>query len=148
MSWSGSGVMAQTHVDKWENELALDLGSESQWKAAFFGSSVTPNFTTDTAYNANTWLLANESAGVGYTAGGLAIVSTTIVASSGNMVWDFDNLQLDDSTIVAEGYLAYAPSVSNRALLAVWFGAPKETQDGTFLVTLDPAGAAVLDCTP
>jgi hypothetical protein len=118
-------------------------------KAAFFGAGVTPNFGTDTAYNVGTWDSAtNESAGAGYTAGGIAVVTTTLAHVSGSMRLDYDNFQLDDSSIIAEGYLLYADTAGDLGVLAVWFGEAKETQAGTFLVTHDPSGAAILDCTP
>lgn len=148
MAWSASGLFVATHIDKWDDTLlALDLTSETMWKAAFWGASVTPNFGTDTAYGSAPWN-SGESSGAGYTAGGIAVVSTTLTHVSGSMSFDAANFQIDDSTIISEGYLLYADTVSDRALLAVWFGEPKETQDGTFLVTHDPAGIAVLDCTP
>jgi hypothetical protein len=127
----------------------LDLTSETMLKAAFFGAGVTPNFGTDTAYDVGTWDSAtNEVVGAGYTEGGIAVVTTTLANVSGSMRLDYDNFQLDDSSITAEGYLLYAETAADLAVLAVWFGEAKETQAGTFLVTHDPAGAAVLDCTP
>lgn len=148
MAWSASGLMVATHIDKWDDTaLTLDLTSETQWKAAFWGASVTPNFGTDTAYGVAPWN-AGESSGAGYTAGGIAVVNTTLAHVSGSMRFDADNFQIDDSTITAEGYLLYASTVSNRAFLAVWFGEPKSTEDGTFLVTHDASGIAILDCTP
>jgi hypothetical protein len=148
MAWSASGLFVTTHIDKWDDtQLAIDLSSETQLKAAFWGSSVTPNFGTDTAYGVAPWN-AGESSGAGYVAGGEPVVNTTLTHVSGSMRFDADNFQIDDSTIIAEGYLLYAATVANRAILAVWFGQAYETQDGTFLVTHDAAGIAVLDCTP
>lgn len=148
MAWSASGLFVATHIDKWDDTgLTLDLTSESQWKAAFWTASVTPNFGTDTAYGSAPWN-SGESSGAAYTAGGIAVTATTLTSTSGSMVFDCANFQIDDSTITSEGYLLYASTVSNRAFLAVWFGEPFETQDGTFLVTHDPTGVALLDCSP
>ncbi|WP_327587032.1 hypothetical protein OHA25_08475 [Nonomuraea sp. NBC_00507] len=147
MAWSASGLFVATHVDQWDvTNLAIDLGAEDG-KLALWGSAVTPNFTTDTAYGVAPWN-AGESSGAGYTAGGPTLTLTTLTAASGSMVFDAENVQLNNSTIIAEGALQYWPLKSNRAFLAVWFGAPKETQDGTFLITWHASGIAVLDCSP
>jgi hypothetical protein len=141
--------MVASYVDKWDPTLlATDLTSETDLKAAFFGAGVTPNYNADTAYNADTWLLANESSGAGYTAGGVVLTGTTLVATSGSMVFDTNNISIPNSTIAAEGYLGYDDAHADRALWAVWFGSLEETQDGTFLVTMDPAGVYSLDLTP
>jgi hypothetical protein len=149
MAWSASGLMVAAHIDKWDDsQLATDLTSETDLKAAFFGVAVTPNFGTDTAYNAGTWATANESSGAGYTAGGVLVVNTTLTHASGSMKFDGDNFSIPDSTIIAEGYLLYDDAHADRALAAVWFGEDFETQDGTFLVTHDSLGIFLLDLTP
>lgn len=147
MAWSASGLMVVTHIGVWSNTIAADLTSEVMMKAALWGASVTPNFGTDTAYGSAPWN-SGEASGAGYTAGGLLVTTTTLTHASGSMKFDHDNFQWDDSTITAEGYLEYLDTLSNEALLAVWFGEPFETQDGTFLVTHDASGVAILDCTP
>ncbi|MEV7011538.1 hypothetical protein [Streptosporangium sp. NPDC051022] len=148
MAWSASGLMVASHVDKWDDtQLATDITSETDIKAAFWGSSVTPNFTTDLAYGSSPWN-SGQSSGAGYTAGGIVVTGTTLVASSGSMKFDADNFSLPNSTITAEGYLLYDHAHSDRALAAVWFGSPQSTQDGTFLVTHDPAGIYSIDLTP
>ncbi|MFI7532570.1 hypothetical protein [Streptosporangium sp. NPDC049376] len=147
MAWSASGLFVATHIDQWDpTNLAIDLTAEDS-KVAFWGSSVTPNFDTDTAYNTAPWN-SGQSSGAGYTAGGPTLTGTTLAVVSGSMRFDADNVQLDNSTITSEGVLHYWPNKTNRAFLAVWFGAPKETQDGTFLITWHANGIAVLDCTP
>jgi hypothetical protein len=151
MPWSASGLMAGTQMDQWDpSALAIDLTAETL-KAAFWGPNITPDFSAAApAYGTAPWngQAGGESQGVGYTAGGILILNTTLAIVSGSLRWDADNLQIDDSTIIAEGYISYVPAVGNRIFHATWFGEPKETQDGTFLVTHDPAGIAVLDCTP
>ncbi|MFF0860893.1 hypothetical protein ACFYUV_03970 [Nonomuraea sp. NPDC003560] len=147
MSWSASGLFVATHVDQWDaSNLGINLDAEDS-KFALWGSAVTPNYTTDMAYGSAPWN-AGESSGTGYTAGGPTLANTTITGASGSMTFDADNVQLNNSTIIAEGGVHYFPTKSNRLFLAVWFGAPKETQDGTFLITWHASGIAVLDCTP
>ncbi|MGA5764471.1 hypothetical protein [Nonomuraea bangladeshensis] len=148
MAWSGSGIMAGTQMDQWDASLlGMDITLETL-KAAFWGSSVTPDFSAAApAYGSAPWN-AGEASGAGYTAGGILIVNTTLAIVSGQLRWDADNFQLDNSTITAEGYISYLPTVSNRIFHATWFGEPKSTEDGTYLVTHDPLGMCALDCTP
>lgn len=141
MAWSASGMFRQTQLDQWDDTaLSLDLTVETG-KLAFFGSSVTPNYGTDTAYGTAPWN-SGEASGAGYTSGGPLLTGTTLAIVGSSMVFDADNTQLDSSTITAEGALLYYPAKSNRALLAVWFGAAKSTQDGTFLITWASGGVA------
>lgn len=148
MAWSSSGVMAAAFVDKFDDTLlATDWTSETDLKAAFFGNTVTPNFTTDTAYGSGTWA-GGESAGAGYTAGGVVLTGTTLLASSGVATFDANNILIADSTIVAAGYLGYDDAHADRALWAVSFGAEAETQDGDFLVTHDSLGIVYYDLVP
>lgn len=147
MAWSASGLFIATYLDQWDStNLALDLTAEDG-KLAFFDSTVTPNFTTDTAYGTAPWN-AGEASGAGYTTGGPTLVNTTLTVSSGTVYFDADNITLTSSTITAEGALQYWPTKSNRAFLAVWFGGVKETQDGTFLITWNSSGIAAIDLTP
>lgn len=149
MTWTASGLMVQSHIDKWDDsQLATDLTSETDLKAAFFKPAATPNFGTDTAYNVGTWVVANEASGAGYNPGGVLVVNTTLTHASGSMKFDADNFSIPNSTIVAEGYGLYDDAHADRMLGAVWFGGSFETQDGTFLVTHDPAGIYLLDLTP
>ncbi|MFD8556617.1 hypothetical protein ACFV1N_04900 [Streptosporangium canum] len=149
MAWSASGLMVATHIDQWDDTaLSVDLTSEVDLKAAFWGSSVTPVFNDlAPAYGTAPWN-SGESAGAGYTGGGIAVTGTTLAVASGSMKFDADNFSIPNSTIIAEGYLLYDDSTSDRAIAAVWFGGPEETQDGTFLVTHDAAGVFSLDLTP
>lgn len=151
MAWTASGLFVQTQIDQWDaSNLAINLMA-TDGKLALWGSSVTPDFNqvspTPPAYGSAPWN-AGEAAGTGYTAGGPVLTGTTLTINAGSMVFDADNVQLNNSTIIAEGALQYWPTKSNRAFLAVWFGGPKETQDGTFLITWHASGIAVFDCTP
>lgn len=148
MAWGGSGLMGPTQMDQWDpSALAIDLTAEDS-KAAFWTVSVTPNYNTDTAYGSAPWN-SGESSGAAYTAGGILVTGTTLAVASGVMKYDYDNFEIPNSTFAARGYLHYFPNKSNRAFSAVDFGADDlETQDGTWLVTHDPSGTALLDYIP
>lgn len=150
MTWVASGFMVATHIDQWDDTaLSVDLTSEVDLKAAFYGSAVTPDYSAAApAYNVGAWVTAGESSGAGYTAGGIAVITTTLAVVTGSMKFDADNFSIPNSTITSEGYGLYDDSTQDRMVLAVWFGEPQETQDGTFLVTHDAAGIASLDLTP
>ncbi|MEU8196333.1 hypothetical protein AB0C10_21355 [Microbispora amethystogenes] len=147
MGWSASGVMGQFLLDQFDpSDLSVDLTAEDG-KLALWGSAVTPNFNSDLAYGTSPWN-SGECSGAGYTAGGPTLTGTTLVASGGVLTFDADNVQLNGTTITSEGGLIYWPNKSNRAYAAIWWGAPKETQDGTFLITWHSSGIVVSDYTP
>lgn len=148
MAFTVSGIMVASYVDKFDDtQLATDMTSETDLKAAFFTNAVTPNYTTDSAYGSAPWN-ANESAGAGYSAGGVLLTGTTFLAVSGSAVFDANNISIPNSTITAAGYLGYDDAHLDRALWATAFGSEEETQDGTYLVTHDAGGIYALDLTP
>lgn len=139
MGWTKSGLFYMGQLDQWDpSNLSIDLTAEDG-KFALFGSSVTPNFASDLAYGSAPWN-SGEASGAGYTAGGVLMANTTLAIVSNQLVWDMDNIQLTNSTITAEGGVSYWPNKSNRLFHASWFGEPKETQDGTFLITWASGG--------
>jgi hypothetical protein len=148
MAWSASGIFVPTFLDQWDaTALGIDLTAENH-KIALWGSSVTPNFTSDTAYGASPWN-SGEASGAGYTSGGQALTGTTLTGASGAVKFDADDTSWASSTITAEGALIYADAlVGNNAILAVWFGSAKTTADGTFLITWHANGIAQWDLTP
>lgn len=148
MAFTASGIMVAAMIDKWDpTALATDLTSDTALKAAFYTNAVTPNYNSDTAYGSAPWN-ANESAGAGYSAGGVVLTGTTFLAVSGSSVFDCDNISIPSSTITAAGYLGYDDPNADRAIWATAFGSEEETQDGTFLVTHDAAGVWAIDLTP
>jgi hypothetical protein len=147
MAWSGSGVFGPFLLDQFDPTLlGVDLTGEDG-KLALWGPAVTPNFNTDLAYGTAPWN-SGECSGAGYTAGGVPLLGTTLTAASGNLTFDADNVQLNNTTISSEGGLIYWPAKSNRAFAAIWWGGLKETQDGTFLITWHSSGIVVTDYIP
>lgn len=145
-----SGLFVVTWRDVVDTtQLALDLDLETH-RGALFTNSVTPNYSTDTAYAAAPWN-ANEVSGTGYTSGG-ALLTTTVVDESptGTMRWDCDDLSWTTSTITNARYLlAYADALAgNNAILAVDFGSNYSTVAGTFLVQIASGGLMTIDLTP
>jgi len=148
MAWTKSGLFAATFVAQWgATQSGIDLTAAGA-KLALWGSSVTPDFGQDTAYGTAPWD-SGEVSGAGYTTGGPTLLNPTFVPVAGGQVaYDADNVQLDNSTITSEGGIIYIPSKSNRLWAAIWWGEPKETQDGTFLITWHSSGITLLNLAP
>lgn len=150
MAVSASGLYLTTWIDVLDTtQLALDLDLETH-KLALFTNSITPNFSTDTAYGVSPYN-ANEVSGTGYTSGGTALTSTTVTESpTGTLMWDAADTSWASSTITnARAGLAYADALAgNNAIMLVNFGADFSTTAGTFLVQWASGGLFNLDLTP
>lgn len=150
MSVTASGFYYATWADILDTtQLAVDLDLETH-KMALFTNSITPNFSSDTAYAVSPYN-ANEVSGTGYTAGGQALTSTTVSESpTGTLMWDCADPSWSTSTITnARFALAYADALSgNNAILGVNLGADYSTVAGTFLITVSASGLGTIDLTP
>lgn len=150
MAITASGLFVVTFIDVLDTtQLALDLDLETH-KMALFTNSITPNFSSDTAYGVAPYN-ANEVTGTGYTAGGTAVTGTTVTESpTGSLMFDASDVSWASSTITnARGGLIYADALAgNNAILLINFGADYSTSNGTFTVQFDSAGVAAIDLTP
>lgn len=150
MAITVSGLFVPTWIDILDTtQLAIDLDLETH-KVALFTNSVTPNFSSDTAYGVAPYN-ANEVTGTGYTAGGTVLTTTTVTESpTGTIKWDADDTAWASSTITnARGALIYADALAgNNAILLINFSADYSTQNGQFLITYSASGVATLDITP
>ena len=149
MAITVSGLYVATFVDALDTtQLALDLDLETH-KVAMFTNTITPNFTTDTAYGVAPYD-ANEVSGTGYSAGGVALTTTTFLGSGGSATFDAADTSWASSTITAaRGALIYADALAgNNAICLVNFGADYATNNGTFLITWNASGIFVVDLTP
>lgn len=95
MAWSASGVHRETLIDlAIKRSAALDLDAASMFKVALFNNSVTPDpdaSAANSAYNAGTWLVANEVSNGGWSAGGLVIANLTVTAITKGFKFDGDD---------------------------------------------------------
>jgi hypothetical protein len=149
MAVTASGLYVATFVDVLDTtQLALDLDLETH-KGALFNNSITPNFTTDTAYGVAPYN-ANEVTGTNWASGGVALTGTTFLASSGTAVFDATDVSVATTTIAsARCYLLYADALAgNNAICLVDFGADYSTTAGTFAITWNASGIFVIDLTP
>jgi hypothetical protein len=149
MAVSGSGLFVATFQDVLDTtQLALDLDLETH-KGALFSNSITPNFTTDTAYGAAPYN-ANEVTGTGWSAGGVALTGTGLSAAAGVLTFDATDVSESGTTLSsARCYLLYADAlVGNNAILLVDFGADYSTNNGVFGITWNASGIFSLDLVP
>jgi hypothetical protein len=131
-------------------QLALDLDLETH-KLALFTNSITPNFSTDTAYGVAPYNANELPATGGYTTGGFVITTTTVTESpAGTIMWDAaDWTQSSTTWTNARAGLAYADALAgNNAICLVNFGADFSTVAGTFTVQWASGGIFNWDVTP
>src|SRR5687767_3894515 len=102
MAITVSGLYVATFVDALDTtQLALDLDLETH-KLALFAESITPNFTTDTAYGVSPYD-ANEVTGTNWAAGGVALTGTTFTGSAGTATFDATDVSVASTTLADSG---------------------------------------------
>ena len=141
MAISASGIYVPTIVDVLDTtQLPIDLDLETH-KVALFTNSVSPNFTTDTAYGVSPYN-ANEVSGTGYTSGGATLTGTTFTGSAGVATFDASDVSWTSSTITAaKGALVYADALAgNNAIVLINLGADYSTSAGTLAITWSASG--------
>lgn len=150
MAVTVSGLYVPTFMDVLDTtQLALDLDLETH-KVALFTNSITPNFSTDTAYGVAPYN-ANEVSGAGYTAGGTLLLGTAFSDSpAGTLKYDATDTSWASSTITnARCALLYADALAgNNAFCLVNFGADYSTVAGTFTIQWAAGGIFTIDLTP
>jgi hypothetical protein len=153
MAVTASGLFVTTWLDILDTtQLAVDLDLETH-KIALFSDTITPNFSTDTAYGTGTYA-SNEVSGTGWSAGGVALTSTTLAESiTGSIVWDAADVSQTSTTLTsAMAGLIYADALAgNNAILLVDFVTAVSTVSGTLTITwAAPASGGIfsIDLTP
>lgn len=149
MAVTASGLFVPTFVDVLDTtQLALDLDLETH-KGALFSNTITPNFTTDTAYGVAPYN-GNEVTGTNWASGGVVLTGTTFLGAGGVCTFDASDVSVASTTLTgARCYLLYADALAgNNAIVLVDFGADYATVNGTFSVVWNAAGIFTLDLTP
>ena len=152
MAFSASFIATSTIRDALKNAIALNFGGTSPdtIKLALFDNNISPSADTDPlAYGSAPWN-AHEVSGTGWSSGGVSLSSPTCtIPGDGTLKLDAADVSEDDTTLTsARGCLIYDSSISSKGLIAVTFGADYSTIDGTFAITFDSSGIAVVDLTP
>lgn len=152
MAVTASGLFYTTFRDVLDStQLGLNLDLETH-KGALFNNSITPNFSTDTAYDVGSFASgANEVSGTGWAAGGVALTGTSVSESpAGTLMFDADDVSETGTTLTdAECYLLYAAGLAgDNAICLVDFTTPYSTSAGTFAITWASGGVFNIDLTP
>jgi hypothetical protein len=104
-----------------------DLDSDTI-RIALFTSSATLNATT-TAY-----ATTNEISGAGYTAGGVALASASVINNSTSGCFDATDPEWTSATFTARGALIYNDTESDLAIAVLDFGGDFTVAGGTFKI--------------
>lgn len=150
MAVTASGLFLPTWIDILDvTQLAVDLDAETH-RIALFDNTITPNFSTDTAYGVIPYN-AGEVTGTNWPAGGVLLTTTTVSESpAGTLMFDAADVSVASATFTgARAGLIYADAlVGNNALLLVNFGSDYSPNNGTFTIQWAAAGVFALDLTP
>lgn len=141
MAVTASGLFMDTNLKVWNaTQLAINLVGDTV-KLALFTNSITPNFATDTVYGSAPYN-ANEVSGSGYSAAGVALATKTFTElNTGYATFDADDASWTSSTFSsARCGLIQDPTVSNRAIGLINFGADYAVTSGTFTVQFAATG--------
>ena len=150
MAVTASGLFFPTWRDILDTtQLAVDLDLDTH-KVALFTDTITPNFSTDTAYGTTPYD-ANEVSGTGWASGVVALAGTAIDESpTGTLRWDATDVSETSTTLTnAECALIYAEALAgDNAIVLVDFGTAYSTVAGTFTIQWAAGGIFTIDLTP
>ena len=107
-------------------------------KIALYTSSASLGAGT-TAYSTT-----NEITGTGYTAGGVALGSTTIATSGTTAYFDAADPSWTSASFTANGALIYNDTNSDKAIAVLAFGGDFTVAGGTFQIVFPAAGTAAI----
>lgn len=127
-------------------QLAIDT-SLTTHKWALYTNTLTPNFSTDTAYSATNEVAANGT----YAAGGATIGSpTTTESPTGTLMYDMaDQVWAASTSVTARGAILYANALAGKNLIvAMTFGSDFTSTAGSFTIQFAATGVFTLDLTP
>jgi hypothetical protein len=145
MAFSLSGLYVTEIIAALSNTIALDLTSTGN-HVALYSNSLTPNFSSDTAYSTTNELATTG----GYTQGGIAVASPTVTESpTGTLMYDLADSAWTSASFTARGAILFANALSPKALIcAVTFGSDFTAAAGTFTIQYAAGGLFTLDLTP
>ena len=150
MAVTASGLFVPTWLDLLDTtQLAIDLDLETH-KLALFNNTITPNFSTDTAYAVAPYN-ANEVTGTNWASGGVALTGTSLSESpAGSVMWDATDISVSSATFTgARCGLIYADALAgNNVICLINFGQDYSPTAGTFSIVWAGTGIFALDLTP
>lgn len=152
MTFSVSFLASATVRDIFKKAKQVNWGGTSPdtIDLALFNNTIVPSPDTDPlTYGVSPWN-ANEVTGTGWSSGGVTLASPTAALVSGvGIKLDANDVSATGTTLSGvHGCLIYDSTLSNTGLIAITFGADFATVAGTFGITFDASGIAVIDLTP
>lgn len=156
MAWTDSRILRSLIVDTFAGTAVFDLNAPSDtYKVALFNNSVTPDkdaSSANSAYNAGTWVTANEVSQAGqWAAGGVALASMTFTApSSGVGMFDAADTASGTAATLANVYgsLIYDDTkttpVADQAVCFNYFGGANSVTGGQLTVVWNSSGIFTL----
>lgn len=155
MAFSASGLYVVTFIDVFDaTQLAIDLSLTSH-KIALYNNSLTPNYSSDSAYSAT-----NEVTGTNWASGGVALsvaaaggtstAPTVTESPSGSLMYDMGDVAVASTTLSAvRGMILYADALAgNNLIVGITFGADYSTSNGTFGINWNALGVFAIDLLP
>lgn len=149
MAVTASGIFVPTIRDALgAAQIGLDLDADTH-KVALFSNSITPNFTTDTAYGTGTYG-SNEATGTNWASGGVTLAGATFTGITGGVKFDATDISVATVTLSgARCALIYADALAgNNAIVLVDFGQDYSPTAGTLEIAWHASGIFTVDLTP
>ena len=152
MAVGNSGLFVLNWIDILDaTQLAVNLVGDTI-KGALYTNSLTPNYSTDTAYSSAPYTSNEIANGNGYTTGGATLATVSVSESpAGTLMVDVStDPNWTSSTITnARAMLVYDNTLAGKnCICLVSFGADYSTTNGTFTVQLAATGLFYIDLTP
>ena len=100
-------------------------------------------YTTVTGFSANTtnYITTNEASGTGYTAGGTALVNSTVTVAQNISFISFNNATFSTATLSASCCLIYNTTQSKKAVVILDFTTTQTATNGNFTIQFPTANS-------
>lgn len=150
MAWSNSKIFAAFVKDVMDRTSTFDIDTDTV-KAALYNNTGTPDNTVssaNSAYNAGQWVTGNEvSNSTNWTAGGIAITTKAVTASTTTIKFDGDDTPSATSTATLAnvyGCLVYDDTlttpVADPGICYNYFGGVQSVTSGSFTIVWNASG--------
>jgi hypothetical protein len=100
-------------------------------------------YTTVTGFSASTtnYITTNEASGTGYTAGGTALVNSTVTVAQNISFISFSNATFSTATLSASCCLIYNTTQSKKAVVILDFTTTQTATNGNFTIQFPTANS-------
>jgi len=132
--------MANIVPDSFKQELFTATHNFSTTSGNTFYLSL---YTTVTGFSASTtnYITTNEASGTGYTAGGTALVNSTVTVAQNISFISFNNATFSTATLSASCCLIYNTTQSKKAVVILDFTTTQTATNGNFTIQFPTANS-------